>query len=103
MRVKKGDLVEVVAGKELGKRGKVLRVISERQRAAVEKLNLIKRHTRPTKQSQKGGIVEKEGTIHLANLMLVCGKCNAKTRVGHHLLEDGRKVRVCCNCGEDIE
>jgi len=102
MRVKKGDLVEVIAGKELGKRGKVLHVNADKQRAAVEKLSMIKRHTKPNKQMQQGGIVEKEGTIHLSNLMLVCGKCSQKTRVGHRLTDDGQKMRVCRNCGEDI-
>jgi large subunit ribosomal protein L24 len=98
----KGDQVEVVTGREIGKRGKILSIISSNQRALVEGLNLIKRHTRPTQKSQQGGIVEKEGSINMSNLMLVCTKCDKRTRVGYNRLEDGRKVRLCRHCGEEI-
>ena len=69
----------------------------------VEKLNLIKRHVRPTPQRKQGGIIEKEGTIHISNLMLICPKCDRPTRLGHRRLENGRNVRVCKRCGETLD
>ena len=102
MRVKTGDMVVVIAGKELGKQGKVLRVFPRRQRLAVEKINMIKRHTRPSQQNQQGGIIEKEGTLHVSNVMLLCNKCDKGVRVGSKVLDDGSKVRVCRSCGEQI-
>jgi len=102
VHIKKGDLVEVIAGKELGKRGKVLRVFPARQRAVVERLNMIKRHTRPSPQNQQGGIVEKEGTIHISNLLPVCNTCNRGVRVGYKFTPEGKKVRVCRKCGAEI-
>jgi large subunit ribosomal protein L24 len=102
VRIHRGDQVEAVSGREIGKRGKVLKVFPSRNRAVVEGLNLVKRHTRPTQANQQGGIIEKEASIHMSNLMLVCSKCNQRTRVGHKQLEDGRKVRICRRCGEEI-
>ncbi len=102
MYIKEGDLVTVIAGKELGKQGKVLRIFPVKQRVAVEKINLVKRHVRPSQQSQQGGIVEKEGALHVSNLMLVCDKCDRGVRVGKRILDDGTKVRICRACGEQI-
>ncbi len=102
MHIHKGDQIEVITGREIGKRGKVLMAIPSSNRVLVEKLNMVKRHTRPTQNNQQGGIVEKEGSLHVSNLMLVCSKCNQRVRVGHKLPEDGRKVRVCRRCGEEI-
>ncbi len=102
MRIRKGNLVEIITGKEAGKRGKVLRVFPKQQRVAVEKLNLIKRHTKPTQQNPQGGIVEREGTVHVTNIMLVCNRCNRRVRVGHKILDTGQKVRICRKCGEEI-
>lgn len=102
MFIKIGDTVTVISGKELGKQGKVLRVFHDKKRVAVEHLNMIKRHTRPTQSNQQGGIVEREGTIHVSNLMIICGKCNRGVRIGKKILDDGSKVRICRVCGEQI-
>ncbi len=93
----------VTAGKERGKRGKVLRVLPAGGRAIVEKLNMIKRHQRPTQKLRQGGIIEREGTIPLSNVMVVCPKCDRPTRIGVQVLADGRKVRVCKRCSEMID
>jgi len=103
MRVKRGDTVAVIAGKERGKRGKVLRVLPTTGRLIVEKLNMIKRHQRPTQKLRQGGIIEREGTIPLSNVMVICTKCERPTRVGVGGLADGRKVRVCKRCREMID
>ncbi len=99
MHLKKGDTVKVIAGKEKGKTGKILRVVADKDKVVVEKLNFVKRHQKPDAKG-KGGIVEKEAPIHISNVMLLCSKCNAAVRVGHKLLEDGKKVRVCGKCDE---
>jgi len=98
--VRKGDRVMVVAGKEKGKAGKVLKVLPKKSRLVIEKVNMVKRHTKPSKTVGKGGIVEKEGPIHISNVMAMCDKCNEATRMGHKRLEDGRIARVCKKCGE---
>ena len=100
---KKNDTVMVIAGKEKGKSGKVLRILSKKDRAVVEKVNFIKRHTRPGAHSRQGGIIEKENPIHVSNLMVVCGKCTDATRTGTRILEDGSRVRYCKKCNEIIE
>jgi large subunit ribosomal protein L24 len=101
--IKKNDTVMVIAGKEKGKTGKVLRIIPKKDRALVEKLNMVKRHMRPGAQSRQGGIVEKESPLHISNLMLVCSKCTDPTRVGYRILEDQKKVRYCKKCSEIID
>ncbi len=100
--IKKNDKVVVRAGKEKGKIGTVLKVDSERGRVLIEKVNMVKRHTRPGANAQ-GGIVEKEASIDLSNVMIVCTKCAEPSRVGKRELEDGSKVRVCKKCGEFID
>jgi len=100
-RIKKGDMVKVMAGKEKGKTGKVMKIVDE-NRVIVEKLNFIKRHARPDAKG-KGGIVEKEGSIHLSNVMRICEKCNAAGRIGYKILEDGKKVRTCRKCSEVLD
>ncbi len=102
MNIKTGDTVTVIAGKELGKSGKVLHTIRAKQRVAVEGINIIKKHTRPNQQNQQGGILEIEGTIHVSNLMLLCSKCDKGVRTGTKILDDGSKVRICRSCGEQI-
>ncbi len=102
MHIKKGDMVIVTTGKELGKTGKVLHTFPLKQRALVEKINIVKRHQRPTQQSQEGGIMELENPLHVSNLMLLCGKCEKGVRIGRKELEDGRKVRICKSCGEEV-
>jgi len=95
LKIKKGDMVEVIAGKDRGRRGKVLRVDPGRNRAVVEGVNFIKRHTRPNPSKNiQGGIVEREAPIHVSNLMVVSPESGRPTRVGYSILEDGRKVRV---------
>ena len=101
--VRKGDTVMVVAGKERGKKGKVLRVIPEKGRVVVERLNLIKKHQKPTQKIRQGGIIEREGSIHLSNVMLVDPSSDKPTRVGMKALADGKKVRVARRSGEMLD
>jgi len=101
--IKKGDMVKVIAGKDKGKSGRVLRVILKKDRAIVEHVNMIKRHTKPTQANPQGGIVEKEAPIHWSNLMLECPKCVKATRIQMQILEDKKKVRVCKKCNEIID
>jgi large subunit ribosomal protein L24 len=101
--VRRGDLVGVIAGKERGKRGKVLRVIGDKHRVLVEHVNMIKKHQRPTQKLRQGGIIEREGTIHLSNVLLVCSRCDRPVRTGVKVLADDRKQRVCKRCGESID
>ncbi len=95
LHVKKDDLVQIMAGKDLGKRGKVLRTFPETGRVIVEGIHIIKRHTRPNpRQNIKGGVVEREAAIHVSNVMLVDPESNLPTRIRRSRLTDGRKVRV---------
>lgn len=103
LAVKKNDLVIVIAGKDKGKRGKVLRVIPKIDRVLVEKVNFVKRHTKPGRASRQGGILERENPVHISNLKLVCSKCDRPVRVGYSRLADGRKVRVCKKCDEVVD
>src|SRR3972149_2033008 len=103
LRIRKNDTVMVIAGKEKGKTGKVLRVLPEKGRVIVEKVNFIKRHQRPTSRARHGGIIEREGSLNLSNVMLVCGKCGRPTRTGIRALAEGKKARVCKRCGEMID
>ncbi len=102
-RVKKNDTVMVMAGKEHGKTGKVLRVLPEENRALVERLNIVKRHSKPRGPQNPGGIIEKEAPIHLSNLMPMCDRCNAPVRVGTRVLQDGSKARFCRRCNELLD
>ncbi len=101
--VKKDDMVKIVAGKERGKTGKVLRVFPAKGRVVVEGLNQVKRHTRPSQLNPEGGIVEKEAAISISNVMLICGSCNEATRTGVRLLEDGTKTRFCKKCNASVD
>lgn len=103
VHVKKGDTVVVITGKDAGHKGKVLSVFPKTQRVIVEKANIVKRHTRPTRSMPQGGIIEKEAPIHSSNVMLFCNKCNNATRVGKKILENGSKVRICKKCGEVLD
>jgi large subunit ribosomal protein L24 len=95
MKIKKGDTVEVVTGKDAGRRGRVLRVDRDRQRVVVEGVNMIKRHTRPNPQRRiQGGVVEREAPIHVSNVMVVSPDSGRRSRVGYRILDDGSKVRV---------
>ncbi|MCX7816588.1 MAG: 50S ribosomal protein L24 [Syntrophales bacterium] len=101
-KLKKGDMVKVLAGKEKGKTGKILKVIPEKCRVIVEKVNIVKKHKRPDVHG-KGGILEKEASIHLSNVAYLCSKCNTGVRIGYKVLEDGKKVRICKKCNEVLD
>lgn len=103
MQIRKNDSVMVIAGRERGKTGKVLRVLKEKDSVIIERLNIVKRHTKPRGPQQTGGIVEKEAAIHASNVMILCDKCNAPARVGHKILVDGKKIRICRNCKEALD
>jgi large subunit ribosomal protein L24 len=103
VHVRKGDTVAVIAGRERGKRGKVLRVSPEKGRVLVEHVNMVKKHQRPTQRLRQGGIIEREGALALSNVLLVCGRCNKPSRTGIKVLADGRKARVCKRCGESVD
>ena len=102
--VRKNDNVVIVTGKDRGKRGRVLKVLPARNRLVGEGANMVKRHTRPNPQRNiKGGIVEREGALHASNVQIVCPECGAPTRIGHQVLGDGRKVRVCRKCDGAVD
>lgn len=103
MKIKKGDIVMVLAGKDAGRKGKVLRVMPREQRVVVEGINRVKRHQRPSRTIPQGGIFQIENPMNLSNVMLVCDKCNDPVRVGITVLESGEKVRFCRKCGEVID
>ncbi|MCP4144027.1 MAG: 50S ribosomal protein L24 [bacterium] len=100
MHIRKSDKVVVVSGNHKGKEGEVLKVFPGENRVIVEKVNLIKRHTRQSQAAPQGGIVEKEAPIHISNVMLVCPKCSKPSRTGTQALGDGSRVRICKSCGE---
>jgi large subunit ribosomal protein L24 len=102
LNVKKGDRVVVIAGKDKGKKGEVLRAIPKDERVIVQGVNMVKRHTRASMQTQ-GGIVEKEAPIHVSNVMHIDPSTDKPTRIGHKTLEDGRKVRIARRSGEVID
>jgi len=102
-RIRKGDTVEVITGVSKGRRGEVLRLLPKDDRAVVQGVNIAKRHTKPRGMGEPGGIVEREATIHLSNLMLVDPTSEKRTKVGFRVLEDGRKVRVAKATGQTIE
>jgi large subunit ribosomal protein L24 len=101
--LKADDQVEVIAGKDKGRVGKILKIFPAENKAPVERINMIKRHTKPRDASQQGQIVEREAPIHVSNLQLICPECAQTGRVGRKVLEDGTKVRFCKKCGESIE
>lgn len=103
MQIRKNDSVIVIGGKERGKTGKVLRVMPDKDAVVIERLNMVKRHTKPRGPQQPGGIVEKEAAIHASNIMILCDKCNAPVRVGHKTLTDGKKIRICRRCNEALD
>ena len=102
MLIKKNDNVLVISGKEKGKKGRVIAVYPAENRLLVEKLSMIKRHTRPTQQLRQGGIVEKEGPIALSNVRLICAKCDKPTAAVRKVQEDGTRTRICKNCNETL-
>ena len=104
LNIKKGDTVEVVSGKDRGKRGKIIRSLPDKSRVVVEGLNMVKKHSRPTQRNpQSGGIVHMEAPIDASNVMLVCASCGKASRVGNLRDEDGKRVRTCRKCGAKID
>ncbi|MFZ3137550.1 MAG: 50S ribosomal protein L24 [Thermodesulfovibrionales bacterium] len=101
--IKKNDTILVITGKEKGKKGRVLSVSPLKDQLLIEKVNIIKRHMKPTRKYTQGGIIEKEAPLHISNVMLLCPKCSKPTRIGNSLLQDGRKVRMCKKCREVID
>jgi len=103
VQIRKNDSVMVITGRERGKTGKVLRVLPDKDTVIIERVNMVKRHTKPKGPQQTGGILEKEAAIHVSNIMLMCDKCNAPVRIGHKVLGDDKKIRICRRCGEAFE
>ena len=101
--IKKDDKVKVLAGKDSGKIGKVLNVDRKKRRILVENINMVKRHSRPSAQNRQGGIIEGEAPVHSSNVMLMCNKCIKPARIKMQRLDDGKKVRVCRKCNEQID
>ncbi len=101
--IRKEDLVEVISGKDKGKRGKVLRVIPKDSKIIADKINIVKRHQRPTQQERNGGIIDTDNPIRTDKVMVVCPSCDKKTRIGWKVLDDGNKKRYCKKCGELID
>ncbi len=100
-KIKKGDNIIMLSGKDRGKKGKILAMLSEDNRVVIEGLNLIKKHTRPRKQGQKGQIISKERSVSISSVALVCPKCGLQTRVGYRL-ENDKKVRICKKCKGEV-
>jgi large subunit ribosomal protein L24 len=103
MKIKKNDTVLVIAGKDRGKTGKVRFVYPAENKVIVEGVNMIKKHARANAQTRQGGIIEREAKLNASNVMILCSKCNKPARVGHKLLEDGKKVRFCRVCQEVLD
>lgn len=103
LHVKKNDMVMIIAGKDKGKSGKVARVFPDKGRIVVENINVVKRHTRPSRANAEGGILEKEAPLSASNVLLLCGACNKPARTGIRTLEDGTKVRFCKKCNEIVD
>lgn len=102
MKIKRNDIVKVLAGRDNGKTGKVLKVFPAQNKVIVEGVNFLKKHARKTQQNPQGGIVQKEAPINASNLAVVCARCSKPTRLGHRILTDGTKVRFCKKCQETV-
>jgi large subunit ribosomal protein L24 len=103
LHVKKNDMVMIMTGKEKGKTGKIIKVFTDKGRVLVENLNVVKRHSRPTRANAQGGIIEKEAPLASSNVLLFCTACSKPTRTGKRLLEDGSKARFCKKCNEIVD
>ena len=102
MSIKKGDTVVVLSGKDKGKKGEVIAVLPKDGKVVVEKINMVSRHTKPRRQGDQGGIIQKEAPLYACKVQRVCPKCDQATRPAHKVLADGKKVRVCKKCGAEI-
>jgi len=101
VKIKKGDEVEVLSGKEIGKRGTVMRVLPADNKLIVDRVNVVKKHQKPTRATMQGGIIDKEMPLHASNVGIVCGKCNRATRIGYRFDGD-KKIRICRKCEGDL-
>jgi large subunit ribosomal protein L24 len=102
-KIKKDDKVKVLTGKDKGKIGKVLRIVKKTNRVVIENINVVKANQRPTQANPQGGIVEKNMPVHVSNLMIMCNSCVKPTRISMKLLEDGKRVRICKQCNQQID
>ena len=102
-KIKKDDKVILLAGKDGGKIGTVMKVDMKKSRVIIEKINMIKKHSKPSQSNPQGGIIEKEASVHISNVMIVCNKCAEPTRIGKRILEDGSKKRICKKCAEIMD
>jgi large subunit ribosomal protein L24 len=103
MKIRKDDNVLVIAGKDKGKKGKVRFVYPDKGRVLIEGVNMIKTHSKAKAQVRQAGLIERESSVNLSNVMIICSSCNKPARIGAKILDDGRKVRICRNCQEVIE
>ena len=101
--LRKDDKVKIIAGKDKGKIGKILKVDRTKSRILVENINMVKRHSKPSAQNRQGGIIEREASVHWSNAMLMCNKCISPARIRIKVLEDGKKKRICRKCNEIID
>jgi len=102
VHVKKDDMVIVISGDDKGKKGKVLRVSPKEGKIIVEKANVVKKHVKPRRQGEQGGIIEAEAAMYACKVQLYCGKCKAPTRAKHDFDKDGKKIRICAKCGKEL-
>jgi len=102
LKIKRNDMVMVITGRDRGKTGKVLKVLPNHSRLVIERINMVKRHSKPRGAASPGGIVEKEAPLNVSNVMFFCERCNAPVRVGRKIAKDGSKTRACRRCGEAI-
>lgn len=106
VKIKKGDTVEVITGEDAGQRGEVLRLYPKTRRVVVSGVSMVKKHQRPIRAGRgqvQPGIIEFESPIHISNVMLICPRCNERTRVGYIRTDDGTKVRTCKKCGQAVD
>lgn len=101
--LRKGDVVRIISGREKGKEGKIIHLSRLKRAVCVERLNLIKKHTRPSQKYPQGGILEKEAYLPVSNVMIICGHCSRPVRLGAKCLPDGEKLRICRRCGEVLD
>ena len=101
MKLKKGDRVKVIAGKDLGKDGVIMRVLPDKDKVIVEGVNIAKKHQKPTRATMQGGIIDKDMPLHVSNVALICGSCGA-TRLGYRFEDSGKKIRICRKCRADV-